>query len=223
MFLSGCGPQRAPIVGSVRMQRLTPILILICAGACSDVGNTPAPEKTSDLRPAVIGKLEDPNIREASGLARSQQQKNVLWVINDNGAKEWVHAINPSGKRIGEFNLKKSDNVDWEDLASFRIDDKPHLPVADIGDNDARYKPRTLYVVEEPVAAKKEKARVAWRVDFKYPDSRRVRTGEPPSGPDRARVFGLRFELGVFLQLTGKFRWRGVVMGKPDAHWGGFN
>ena len=155
------------------MQRLTPILILISAGACSDVGNTPAPEKTPDSRPVVIGRLEDPVILEASGLARSQQQDNIFWVINDNGAKEWVHAINPRGKRIGEFDLKKSDNVDWEDLASFRIDDKPYLLVADIGDNDARYKTRTLYVVEEPAAAKNEKARVAWRVDFRYPDGPR--------------------------------------------------
>ena len=173
MLLSGCGPQKAPIVGSVKMQRLTPILILISAGACSDVGNTPAPEKTPDSRPVVIGRLEDPVIREASGLARSQRQDNVFWVINDNGAKEWVHAINPRGKRIGEFDLKKSDNVDWEDLASFRIDDKPYLLVADIGDNDARYKTRTLYVVEEPAAAKNEKARVAWRVKFRYPDGPR--------------------------------------------------
>ena len=147
-------------------------LILIAVSACSDAGQVPT-EQAPTLAAVVIGKLEDSNIREASGLARSQQQDNVFWVINDNGAKEWVHAINPRGKRIGEFDLKKSDNVDWEDLASFRIDGKSYLLIADIGDNDARYKTRTLYVVEEPVAAKKEKARVAWRVDFKYPDGPR--------------------------------------------------
>ena len=157
------------------MRRLFPIfiaLILIAVSACSDAGQVPT-EQAPTLAAVVIGKLEDSNIREASGLARSQQQDNVFWVINDNGAKEWVHAINPRGKRIGEFDLKKSDNVDWEDLASFRIDGKSYLLIADIGDNDARYKTRTLYVVEEPVAAKKEKARVAWRVDFKYPDGPR--------------------------------------------------
>jgi hypothetical protein len=147
-------------------------LILIATSACSDAEQVPT-EQVPTLAPVVIGKLEDPNIREASGLARSQQQDNVFWIINDNGAKEWVHAINPRGKRIGEFDLKKSDNVDWEDLASFSIDGKPYLLVADIGDNDARRKSRTLYVVEEPVAAKKEKARVAWQVDFRYPDGPR--------------------------------------------------
>ncbi|MDH3276219.1 MAG: hypothetical protein OEM99_16945 [Gammaproteobacteria bacterium] len=147
-------------------------LILIAVSACSDAGQVPT-DQAPTLAAVVIGKLEDSNIREASGLARSQQQDNVFWVINDNGAKEWVHAINPRGKRIGEFDLKKSDNIDWEDLASFSIDGKPYLLIADIGDNDARYKTRTLYVVEEPVAAKNEKARVAWRVKFRYPDGPR--------------------------------------------------
>ncbi|MGB5576215.1 MAG: hypothetical protein WBM88_02280, partial [Woeseiaceae bacterium] len=130
-------------------------------------------EQAPTLAAVVIGKLEDSNIREASGLARSQRQDNVFWIINDSGAKEWVHAINPRGKRVGEFDLKKSDNVDWEDLASFSIDGTPYLLVADIGDNDAKHKSRTLYVVEEPVAARNGKARVAWRVKFRYPDGPR--------------------------------------------------
>ena len=155
------------------MHRLTPILILLSASACSDAGNAPASEKTPDLVPVVIGKLEDSHIREASGLARSQRQENILWVINDNGAREWVHAINPRGARLGEFDLKKSKNKDWEDLASFRLDGIPYLMIADIGDNDARHKTRTLYFVEEPEAAKKEKEKIAWQVNFKYPNGPR--------------------------------------------------
>ncbi|MBT8090690.1 MAG: hypothetical protein KJO01_10825 [Gammaproteobacteria bacterium] len=148
------------------------LLILISLSACSDAGHVQTEQAPSPAA-AVIGRLEDPVIREASGLARSQRQDNVFWVINDNGAKEWLHAINPRGRRIGEFDLKKSDNVDWEDLASFHYDGKPYLLVADIGDNDAKRKSRTLYVVEEPVAAKNAKARVAWHVKFRYPDGPR--------------------------------------------------
>lgn len=155
------------------MHRLSPILILFSASACSDAGNAPDPEKAPALAAVVIGKLEDPVIREASGLARSLRQENVLWVINDNGAREWVHAINPRGKRLGEFDLKKSNNKDWEDLASFHLDGVPYLMIADIGDNDARHKTRTLYFVEEPKAAKKKKEKLAWRVDFKYPNGPR--------------------------------------------------
>lgn len=146
--------------------RLLPLaLTLLCA--CSEA--EPPPE----LAAMLIGELEDGNIREASGLARSQRGDSVLWVINDNGARERVHAISPRGARRGEFDLKKSKNRDWEDLASFELDGTPYLLVADIGDNEARRKTRTLYVVEEPEAEKKGKATVAWDIEFRYPDGPR--------------------------------------------------
>ena len=144
----------------------------LCVAACSDPGDTPgkAPQTRAVV---VIGRLEDPNIREASGLARSRRTTGLLWTINDNGAKEWVHGISPRGLRLGEFYLKKSKNRDWEDLASFVLDDTPYLLVADIGDNDARHKKRTLYIVEEPEVEKSGNARVAWHIDFEYPDGPR--------------------------------------------------
>ncbi len=125
------------------------------------------------LAPVIIGRLEDPAIHEASGLARSQIADNVLWTINDNGAKEWVHALSPRGTRLGEFKLKKSKNRDWEDLASFVLDGTPYLLVADIGDNDAQHKRGKLYVVEEPAVEKRGEAKVTWQIDFRYPDGPR--------------------------------------------------
>lgn len=121
----------------------------------------------------VTGRLQDKNIREASGLARSQRQANVLWIINDQGSKERVHAIDQTGIRLGEFDLKKSKNRDWEDLASFQRDDIPYLMIADIGDNAARRRYRTLYIVEEPDVGAGNKATTSWRVNFKYPNGPR--------------------------------------------------
>ena len=141
------------------------ILILALLSACSDAGQS----AEDTLTPVVIGRLEDPGIREASGLARSQRAANVLWTLNDNGADEWLHAISPRGKRLGEFDLRKAKNVDWEDLASFTLDGKPYLLVADIGDNDAKHKTRTLYFVKEPAAKKKDSEKLDWRIDFRYP------------------------------------------------------
>ncbi|MGB5334547.1 MAG: hypothetical protein WBN07_02920 [Woeseiaceae bacterium] len=160
-------------------------LILVVLAACSEA--EPPPE----LQALQIGQLEDGKILEASGLARSQRGQNVLWVINDNGAREWVHAISPRGKRRGEFDLKKSKNRDWEDLASFTLDDTPYLLVADIGDNEAQHKKRTLYVVEEPLAEKKGEAKVAWEVDFRYPD-----------GPRDAEAVAVDIENGRALVLS---------------------
>ena len=121
----------------------------------------------------VSGRLEDSDIREASGMARSQRGSGLLWLINDNGSKAYVHAIDHSGARLGEFKLKKSRNKDWEDLASFRLDDTPYLMVADIGDNSAKRDQRTLFFVEEPNPEKKGEATLAWRIDYTYPDGAR--------------------------------------------------
>ena len=109
-------------------------LVLFIIAACEAAVPPPV-----GIVPEAVGRLEDARIREASGLARSQRQPGILWIINDNGAKEIVHAINHTGARLGEFDLKKSRNKDWEDLASVAIDGKPYLMVADIGDNDAKH------------------------------------------------------------------------------------
>jgi len=140
---------------------------LLVAAGCSNA------EQPAALAFEVSGRLEDKTIREASGLARSQRQPGLLWVINDNGAKEIVHAIDHSGRRLGEFSLKKSKNRDWEDLASFHLDETPVLMVADIGDNDAKRAHRTLYFVHEPEPEKKSTAKLAWKTDYRYPDGPR--------------------------------------------------
>ena len=142
-------------------------LVLFIIAACE------AAAPPDGIVPEVVGRLEDARIREASGLARSQRQPGILWIINDNGAKEIVHAIDHTGARLGEFDLKKSHNKDWEDLASFRLDDKPYLMVADVGDNDAKHDHRTLYFVEEPSPQKKGKEKVSWQVRYAYPDGPR--------------------------------------------------
>ncbi len=143
------------------------MLLLLLASACS----TTEPPRV--LAPELSGRLEDADIREASGLARSQRQPGLLWIINDNGAKEIVHAVDHTGARLGEFDLKKSRNKDWEDLASFKLDDTPYLMIADIGDNLARRDHRSLYFVEEPAHPADNEAITRWRIDYVYPDGPR--------------------------------------------------
>ena len=129
-------------------------------------------EQPATLVFEAAGRLEDPKIREASGLARSQRQPGVLWTINDSGAQEILYAIDHSGADLGRTELKKSKNKDWEDLASFTLDGDPYLMVADIGDNDAKHKSRKLYFLKEPKAGKKD-TKVDWEVTFEYPNGPR--------------------------------------------------
>jgi hypothetical protein len=146
---------------------IRPILILLAAASCSNA-EQPAAQLFD-----VSGRLEDSDIREASGMARSQREPGLLWIINDNGAKEIVHATDKTGSQLGQFKLQKSRNKDWEDLASFRLGNMPYLMIADIGENDAKHDERTLYFVEEPPLEKKGKSKLDWRVDYVYPDGAR--------------------------------------------------
>ncbi|MDJ0749064.1 MAG: endonuclease/exonuclease/phosphatase family protein [Woeseiaceae bacterium] len=128
-------------------------------------------EQPATLVFEVAGNLENPEIDEASGLARSYREPGVLWTMNDSG-KPVLHALDQRGARLGDVELRKSDNRDWEDLASFELDGEPYLMVADIGDNEARYKKRTLYFAKEP-RADENKTKVDWVVDFRYPNGAR--------------------------------------------------
>ncbi len=130
-----------------------------------------AKEQPAALVFEVAGNLENPEILEASGLARSQQQPGVLWTIVDEG-KPRLHPLDLSGRQLGDVELRKAENRDWEDLASFVLDGEPYLMVADIGDNDARRKKRTLYFAREP-RPDENKTKTDWKVDYRYPNGPR--------------------------------------------------
>ena len=128
-------------------------------------------------RPSLVhvGTLEDPALDEASGLARSQHDPDLLWIINDGGAKPRIHATDRHGASRGMVSVAGARNVDWEDLASFRWRGAPYLLIADIGDNDARRDMLSLYVIEEPYlkSASAVKVEPKWRIDFTYPNGAR--------------------------------------------------
>ncbi len=118
-----------------------------------------------------MGYLQNHNISEASGIARSQRYPGVFWVVNDDGPSV-LYAIDATGKDLGRVNVKDASNRDWEDIASFTLDGVPYLLAADIGDNDGDRKDVRIYVIEEPEAGDK-KVDYAWRIEFTYPEGPR--------------------------------------------------
>ena len=205
------------------MKNTALLFSLVCLGVtgCSGSdasGEAPAPR----LQFEVAGRLDDDKIDEASGLARSQRTPGILWTMNDSG-KPLLYAIDSSGKRVGKVELKKSDNRDWEDLASFRLDGDPYLLIADIGDNDARYKKRTLYIAKEP-RTDEDKTRVDWEVDFEYPDGPRdAESAAVDIDNERVLVLSKRdlppalYEIPLRSAAEGKVmaRWLGTVDSLP--------
>jgi len=123
----------------------------------------------------VAGQLENEEIVEASGLASSQRDPEILWSLNDGGSKPRLYAFDLTGAHRGRIKLRDTRNRDWEDIASFMLDGNPYLLVADVGDNDRRRKKVSFYVIAEPDldADNKINLEPAWRVDFRYPEGPR--------------------------------------------------
>ena len=113
-----------------------------------------ASNKTLQMAPynegVFLGNLENSEISEASGIAVSRLNEDVLWIVNDGGHKPNIFAVGMDGTNIGDFRLHNAQNVDWEDLSFFRFGNTSFLLIADVGDNQARRKEYQLYIVPEP-------------------------------------------------------------------------
>lgn len=135
----------------------------------------PAPPFKKSATPA---KVQTDALLEASGLAASRRVADGLWVINDGGAPAQLHLIGRDGSARGAVSIANTANRDWEDLAAFSWKGKPHLLIAETGDNAGRYPTCTLIIVEEPAppAAGQTLAGTvtpAWTIEFRYPDGPR--------------------------------------------------
>jgi len=95
-------------------------------------------------------KLHTPAITEASGLAVSPSDGNFLWIVNDSGGTAEIHLVTTDGTQRGAVTVQGANNTDWEDMASFTLDGKTYLLIADTGDNNASRDSLTLYIVREP-------------------------------------------------------------------------
>jgi hypothetical protein len=101
-------------------------------------------------KPVVAGKLESPDLREASGIAASKCQPDVFWVQNDSGDQAIIYAINETGKHLGAWKVSGANNRDWEDIATVKNGDKCYVLIGEIGDNEHKHERIAVFRVEEP-------------------------------------------------------------------------
>jgi Tol biopolymer transport system component len=100
--------------------------------------------------------LETDRIPEASGIAHSLINENVLYTHNDSGGEASVFAIDTQGKLLAEIVIDGAKNRDWEDIATAidPQDGKAYIYIGEIGDNGARYPSVKIYRAPEPVITK---------------------------------------------------------------------
>jgi hypothetical protein len=128
--------------------------------------------------PILSGYLENPSIKEASGMVASHQNQGVFWIHNDGGNDACLFAVTASGRHVGTFQIAAAKNIDWEDLALFYHAQTAYLLIADVGDNDAQRSDCSLYALVEPKISQSDSAKhhtleIAWQRRFRYEDGPR--------------------------------------------------
>ena len=101
-------------------------------------------------QPHRLANLHNPQIVESSGLACSRRANGIYWTHNDSGDRPRIFAFDEQGNDRGTFTVAGARARDWEDMASFVLNDRPCLLLADIGDGGTKPMIFTLYLVEEP-------------------------------------------------------------------------
>lgn len=127
--------------------------------------------------PVRVGSMP-PVVRESSGLASSRRDPSVFWTHNDSGGQPVLYAITPDGALRGSLRIAGLHNIDWEDIASFELDGRAWLLIADTGDNNIHRTDCALYVVAEPdpvdlSPTQETIASVAWKIPVRYLDGPR--------------------------------------------------
>jgi hypothetical protein len=93
-----------------------------------------------------LGRLDEPELKEASGIVASRRHPGIFWVHNDSGNPPTLFAVARDGRLVRKFTVA-APNIDWEDIA---IDGDGHLYLGDIGNNTLALPVRTIYRLAEP-------------------------------------------------------------------------
>jgi hypothetical protein len=113
------------------------------------------------------GKLS--SLPEASGLALSRRDPNVVWSLNDSGAPTVV-ALSTSGELLGRVRIAGANVNDWEDVSVGPCGGQSCLYIADTGNGGGTQRNDVVvYRVREPLPGDRETG-PADVFDAAYPD-----------------------------------------------------
>ncbi|PRY85491.1 hypothetical protein CLW00_11272 [Mongoliibacter ruber] len=125
--------------------------------------------------PKTVGRLENREIDEASGLAFSRVHAGILYTHNDSGGDPFVFILDTLGKDQGKIILEGVKNRDWEDIA---VGPGPqantsYIYVGEIGDNNAGHREIQIHRFPEPKKLEKSQKVKPETLTLVYPDGPR--------------------------------------------------
>jgi hypothetical protein len=115
--------------------------------------------RADSVGPCVVtnGPAMLPEIPEASGLAVSRRNPDVLWSHNDSGSAAVLFALDTAGTMLGRVRVPIRTR-DWEDISAARCPSNDCLYIADIGDNRSVRQRVHIYRLPEPAPGDAETA-----------------------------------------------------------------
>lgn len=133
------------------------VILAAAASACAHLDANEREDTKFDQNaspydtPKVVGHLASKKIAEASGLAASKCNPDVLWTHNDSGDAAFIYAMSTTGADLGAWKVTGAENQDWEDIAAVRsASGECKIYIGDIGNNGKEKGRGTIYRVTEP-------------------------------------------------------------------------
>ncbi|MDN5216348.1 hypothetical protein QQ020_30045 [Fulvivirgaceae bacterium BMA12] len=201
----------------------------------SDSTATLIKRDTSFLPGIPQGLVVNEALQEASGIAVSRSNPQLIWAHNDSGDLPRIFLLGSGGDDFGEFRLVNAKNRDWEDIAigPGPEEGKNYLYIGDIGDNISQYEEKIIYRVEEPDVSSTDKKfdgeiKSVEAIKLKFPDG--IRDAETlmidPANKDLYIISKRESKVGVYrlkypyatdlvnvLEKVGEMALTGVVGG----------
>jgi hypothetical protein len=114
--------------------------------------------------------VHDPDVVEASGLARSGRHADLLWMNNDGGSVADLIGVDRRGRTVARLRLRGIDPYDPEAMAPGRdAKGRPALFLGDLGDNREGRPDVSVFRVTEPRRLGRHTRTPTW-YRFRYPD-----------------------------------------------------
>lgn len=148
----------------------TLLCLLALVGGCG-LHETHVSARPSQEKSGILCVLENEAVTESSGVAISRRVHGVYWTHNDSGDGPNLYAFDAKGANLGTYTLMGVQAIDWEDMASAVIGEKPYLFVGDVGDNGRTRKTIFVYRIPEPdIVRGKTVLTLFQKFELKYPD-----------------------------------------------------
>ncbi len=123
--------------------------------------------RPADCRDATLVRRLS-QLPEASGLATSQTDANLLWAHNDSSGAV-LYALSKDGALKARVPVTGADANDWEAVTTASCSDGSCLYIGDIGDNHGSRPTITIYRLREPAPTDSATA-PAHPIQLTYPD-----------------------------------------------------